>query len=362
MSVRLAIVADDLTGALDTSVPFVAAGWETDVAADWRSGEAMLGGRAEIVAINTASRHLPPQEAADRMRLIAGWLRASRPALVMKKIDSRLKGPIGAEIEALASGLGLESVVLAPAIPDQGRFTRDGCVVGTGLATPLPIAAVVGPIGRPAEIRDVASDADLDRIAAGLDGGSPRLAVGARGLGAALARRMGRGRARGAEDFRPSRETLFAIGSRDPVTAAQVEDLSMRFGVPVVEAPDGLVPDLPRPTLPLVLRCIGSAVEDARIAERFAAGVARVMAAGRPLVLVASGGDTMLAVLDRLGVGLVRPLGEAAPGAAWFRINVVDRATGAMETLSCVSKSGGFGAVHLLSTLLETTRGERAAV
>ena len=63
------------------------------------------------------------------------------------------------------------------------------------------------------------------------------------------------------------------------------------------------------------------------------------------------GGDTALAILNRLGVGLVYPQGEAAPGLPWFTIEP----SGA-PGIACVVKSGGFGTADVLAELLRTDR------
>ena len=66
---RVLIVADDLTGAMDSAGPFAAAGAETwVVAAPMQCDPASLGS-ASVVSINTDTRHLPGHEAAPRRAL-----------------------------------------------------------------------------------------------------------------------------------------------------------------------------------------------------------------------------------------------------------------------------------------------------
>ena len=59
----LIIIADDLTGALDTGAGFAAAGWKTLAAVDPRD----LTGSAQVWVVSTESRHLPSQQAAQRV-------------------------------------------------------------------------------------------------------------------------------------------------------------------------------------------------------------------------------------------------------------------------------------------------------
>lgn len=336
MTLEIAIIADDLTGALDTSAPFAMAGRSVVVAPRPAGLESALATGANVVVVNTASRALPAGEAARIVRAVAEGLVAARPALVFKKIDSRLKGNIGAETAAIADAFGFAAIRVAPAVPEQGRVTRRGAVAGRGVDVPIPVAPLFA--GLDAAIADANDDADLDRVVTATDW-TTTLAVGARGLGAALARR-----------YRPSvpapmpldRRTLFVIGSRDRLTAEQVAALG---GVAVHDAPQGRVTG--NVALPAVLRCTGPDGGADAVASRFAAGAAAIISASRPAVLLMSGGDTALAVLDRLGVDLVRPRGEAAPGLPWFSI-----ARPGLPDLTAVVKSGGFGESRCLAALL----------
>lgn len=340
MSVDIAIVADDLTGALDTSTPFALAGRRVACAARPEGLAAAIASGAEIVVVSTASRALAPEMAAQRVRSVAEQLQAARPSIVFKKIDSRLKGNPAEESAALARALGLDRLLVAPAIPDQGRFTIDGKVCGYGVDTPLAVSPRFASTDLAIEIADAASDEDLDRIVAGADWTST-LAVGARGLGAALAR-LHRGEP--ASHFAPDGETLFAIGSRDPITERQIAALRR---VEIHDAPLGALAS-PVTRLPAVIRSTGPfRAPDEAISTRFAAAVADGVATTRPHTLVMSGGDTALAILDQLGVDLVFPEGEAAPGLPWFLIPRKNH-----RSIRAVVKSGGFGDETALAALL----------
>jgi uncharacterized protein YgbK (DUF1537 family) len=80
---------------------------------------------------------------------------------------------------------------------------------------------------------------------------------------------------------------------------------------------------------------------------RLAAVARRAIDALAPGTLVTSGGDTSLALLDALGVGVVFPEGEASPGLPWFVIGRASR-----PNFRCVVKSGGFGGPETLRNLL----------
>jgi uncharacterized protein YgbK (DUF1537 family) len=129
----LLVLADDLTGALDTGVQFVKRGIPTRVCPDWRdakdrkpeSGEASFPSSGEgALVINTGTRRRSPAEA----RNIIGGILEQYPAVpfIYKKTDSTLRGHIGAELEALALARNLDILPFVPAYPALGRSTRQG--------------------------------------------------------------------------------------------------------------------------------------------------------------------------------------------------------------------------------------------
>ncbi|GAA4125498.1 four-carbon acid sugar kinase family protein [Aminobacter aganoensis] len=356
MTLMLAIVADDLTGALDTSAPFVASGLKVAVAMTPEATGKALAGRPDVFAVSTASRALPADVASARVRDVAKQLMPHAPGIVMKKIDSRLKGNVCVEADALAEASGRDALVVAPAVPDQGRTTRDGAVVGRGVDAPLPVLAAFAGCARRASVRNAAADADLDRVVTDTDW-SRSVAVGARGLGLAFARHLDGDNSEHALPSPSDGNMLFAFGSRDPITDQQVATLlDGNPDVGSVDAPNGrfVLPD--DCALPMVVRCTGDMIEDpSRIAARFAEQVAAVVERLRPATLVMGGGDTALAILGALGADVLFPQGEVAPGLPWFTI-----ATRHGEGLRCVVKSGGFGTVAVLSDLLRPPSGEQA--
>lgn len=355
MGITVAIIADDLTGALDTGTPFVAAGLSVAVAVDVENIPSALRGAPDVLVVNTASRALPPEEASARIGLAAIGLAMARPAFVFKKIDSRLKGNVAIESEALARAFGYRKLVVAPAIPDQQRFTRSGAVTGRGVDQPIPILPLfVGP-GADLIIADAQTDEDLDRIVAEHDW-ADTVAVGARGLGLALARKLAKADT-GSAPFAPSPSTLFAIGSRDPITEAQMEALEHgdRLGA-VLNAEAGILPEKQGVELPALLRCTGKIAEDgAAVAGRFALATQNVIDATAPDTVITGGGDTALALLRTLKAGVLIPKGEIEPGVPWCEILLENG-----RQIRVAVKSGGFGTreslIKAIETVPETTR------
>lgn len=356
MTLMLAIVADDLTGALDTSAPFVASGLKVAVAMTLENTQEALATEPEVFAISTASRALPTEVAAARVKHVAREVMLHSPRIVMKKIDSRLKGNVAAEAKALAHASGRSTLIVAPAVPDQGRTTLNGAVVGRGVDRPLPILSAFAGAESAVTVREANDDADFDRIVAESDWTSA-VAVGARGLGLAFARHLGRSRQLNKMAFTAGNSILFAFGSRDPITDQQVARLLVdNPEVAAIDAPDGRFALSGDRALPLVICCTGELVQKPeQIAARFANEVAKAVVRLRPSTLVIGGGDTALAILGALGAGVLFPQGEVAPGLPWFTIE--PRHGG---ELRCVVKSGGFGTVAVLSDLLRPRTGEQA--
>ncbi|MDR2746106.1 MAG: hypothetical protein LBB77_01545 [Treponema sp.] len=123
----LLVLADDLTGALDTGVQFAKRGIPTQVCPGPQGpGAPDTGeGRADgTLVINTGTRHCSSGEAR---RVIAGILeRYSAVPYVYKKTDSTLRGNIGAELEALIRARNPDVLPFIPAYPNLGRSTRQG--------------------------------------------------------------------------------------------------------------------------------------------------------------------------------------------------------------------------------------------
>ncbi len=120
----LLIIADDLTGANDAGVQCAVAGVRSVVLANpWIEN---LPPGYPVIVVNTESRHLPAQQAADRVQKVATIGRRAGIEYFFKKTDSTLRGNIGAELEALLGVTGALSIPFVPALPDLGRTTEEG--------------------------------------------------------------------------------------------------------------------------------------------------------------------------------------------------------------------------------------------
>jgi len=349
MSLSVAIVADDLTGALDSSTPFVLAGHPVAVAVEAGATDEAIATGATVVAVNTASRSLPPGEAAAVVGRCAEALSVAGALVAFKKVDSRLKGNVAAEVDAALTGFGRARAVVAPAVPSEGRTVVTGHIVGRGIAEPIDIRARLGALAAACEVPDTPDQAAVDRVAGRLLADRGLLGVGARGLALGLARAIGPGADTPAQ-FTPRGRILFAIGSRDPITLAAVDRLMEECPDAVsVLAPDGRVPRPGRSAASVtVLRTTegSGAASESEVAARFAEGVVAYLDAFEFATVVLCGGDTASAVLRGLAVRVVRPRGEIF-SMPWFEVTASGRA------LMVVTKSGGFGAPDVFARLAE---------
>lgn len=331
---ELAIIADDLTGALDAAAPFAMRGIPTAVALSAEAlPEAMAGG-ARIVGVSTDSREIGPEAARDAVRSAIAALPAG--TRLFKKIDSRLKGNIAAELDAIPYSHSL----VIPAIPAFERGVRDGRLCGFGISEPIDIADRLGAHMARATVPDIETQADIDNALA-LD---HDLAVGARGLAQSMAMRMAPG-VTPADPILPNRRALVVIGSIDPITHAQLDRLrAANPDVAHVAAPNGVGPGDVHLTAPVTIVQATPGTERAasrHVAAALAETVAR-LAPPLDTLLVLSGGATAQAILQRLDIGTLQLVGEALPG--------LPVATGG--GLTFVTKSGGFGGVNTLQQLL----------
>ncbi|GAA1477187.1 four-carbon acid sugar kinase family protein [Nocardioides aestuarii] len=125
------VVADDLTGANATAAGLSRAGLRAVTVADAHHPElvAEFAGRFDAVVVSGDNRHADPVDAAEDVRraLRAGW----PAALVTNRIDSTLRGNVGATTEALLDELagltgGRVVALCVPAHPEAQRQTVAG--------------------------------------------------------------------------------------------------------------------------------------------------------------------------------------------------------------------------------------------
>jgi uncharacterized protein YgbK (DUF1537 family) len=324
----LVILADDVTGALDAAAPFAGRGLYTRVALRPEAITHALRGELDILSINLNCRESTPDHAAQVMAQALAMLPAD--ARLFKKVDSRLKGNIAAELAAMS----FKRALVAPAIPAFGRVVRGQHVEGFGIGSPIPVLpALFGPADRYL-VPDTGTEAEMQQALRDAEAEGIDLMVGARGLAEALARSMtGLAEARPAEI--PGGPALFVIGSRDPITLAQVDVLRREVQLDFTGAPNGVVePRAPGRQLVTLVQAVQGAEDVAadEVSHRLAEGVVPHLLQAAATWLLC-GGATAEAVLTRAGITELTLEGECLPGLG------VAEAGG-----HCIiAKSGGFG-------------------
>ena len=369
----IGISADDLTGAADTAAALARPGHAIPVSLDGRPREE-AGRRAFAVTTNT--RACPPEVVYERALESIRALKAAGAGMIYKKVDSNLRGNIGAELAAVAEAV-VGPVLFAPAFPARERTTVQGiCLVcGTPVAetemaqdpeAPVtesdviallrgqredletyacPLSVVrAGPRAlrmsipeRGVLVIDAETDADLDlvsEVALSFDP-APALA-GSAGLAGALARRLWGPAASPRWPAERFGHSLAVLASSSAMLATQVETAA-KVGFATIPFPCQRLTREDQP-LPELAQAIQSAVEELRagrdavvyatgalpLAERpvelvveHLAHLAYVVAReAEPNGLLVGGGSTAQAVLEALGVEALGIDDEPIPGIA----------------------------------------------
>ncbi|MFL5453071.1 MAG: four-carbon acid sugar kinase family protein [Myxococcales bacterium] len=381
---EVAVIADDLTGAADTGIGFALAGLSTFVAFHDTSPPSS----ARILAFDTDSRALAAKAAAERAASAATRARERGARTIYKKIDSTLRGNVGAETAAIFRAVGEQAVVVAcPAFPAMGRTTKGGRVLvsgvpledtevwrKSGMTGPADLAALLGnaglrtalvdlaavrrgvlPSSAEALVCDAESDDDLRRIAeAGAKLSRRVVWVGSGGLARHLPAALGlRPDDSGRPRFEPRKGSILVlVGSRSEVSREQARQLCREPGIDCFDVdPEALLARPPAGSRAgadlhraleagrdaVLLTTLGQDVDPSR-APAIAAALGRLVP---PLFetlggLVATGGDIARAVLSALGASGVHLVGEVEPG---IPLGLAD----APCLLPLVTKAGAFG-------------------
>ena len=298
---------------------------------------------------------------------------------IYKKVDSTLRGPIAAELVALASALPSMPILYVPAYPALGRTVVGGELLVHGdpvaqtafaddVYQPIRTSSVVDlfdgmlPAGcvrsctpsdlvaalaglRDGEragtvlVCDAETDADLDEIAAALRPIQVSVLVAGSGgfrRAGSLRSPMPRGRtavwAAATAGITGSAigSAIVVCGSRHPVSIAQAEAAMMAGYRCLVPA-------------------AGENADPISLADELGRRATTAIAEHRPDAVVLFGGDTAFAVLRALGCMSLRPIGEVLPGVPVARCE--------NSGLVVVTKAGGFGEKDVVATVIERLGG-----
>ena len=121
--IRLAVIADDITGASDCGGQLIHYGLNVSVILNNNS---TIEGSREAIIYNTDSRSVSQEEAYTKVKYICEKIKGEKYDIVYKKIDSTMRGNIGQEINAVYDVFKPDFVLIAPAYPENGRQVIDG--------------------------------------------------------------------------------------------------------------------------------------------------------------------------------------------------------------------------------------------
>jgi uncharacterized protein YgbK (DUF1537 family) len=354
----LRLLADDLTGALDTAAEFVGLCGPLEVR--WADGLSAIAPKS--LAIDSGTRERTRAEAIEIVRRVAPLLRDA--TIAYKKLDSLMRGAWAGELAA-CFGLGIwRHCIMAPAFAYQGRRTQGGRQfvrmpdgswgaargdIPAELRAEGLVAVQASPTDTLADgisVFDAETEVDLDRIVAvGRSAPGPVLWCGSGGLARALAR---------GHNVEPSSRlkepVLGFFGSDRPATAAQLSACEAhwtrlsgdRDEVRTIErrlAKTGIAlvsPDLRTET--------SRAAATRRITETLGSMAATLAPPG---TLIIAGGETLKNLCILLGTQSLLVTGQIAPGLPRSVMQC-----GVWDGVEIVSKSGAFGPPTLWRDLL----------
>ena len=301
---RFRLLADDLTGALDSAARF--AGRFGTVPVAWAEQP-----DAGVLALDSDSRDLPQAEAERRVAALAPALAGADLAFL--KIDSLLRGHIAAELAVCMAAGQYNAVAIVPAFPAQGRITRHGRQLAHGSDVGVDLAGQLAARGVPVALRrpgdalppgvsywDAETDADLAEIATMARGRV--LWCGTGGLAGAL------GGAIPTLSARLPRPAFALIGSNHPAAIAQLRACRSRLTLtgpddPAVPA-DGAAIDVAVPA------GFGHAAAADMIARSFAASPAALADEFAGQTTKPSECNRLAEPLENVGIATARRFGN----------------------------------------------------
>ena len=176
------IIGDDLTGSNATGVLYAKAGRRVVTVSSVGLAAAMRND-VDVLVVDTESRHLPPNVAASRVRTVVAAA-AQWGVQVVKRVDTTLRGNVGAEVEAALVALRAahpeqrQVALLVPAFPASGRITVGGMQLVDGLPIQRSWAALdpFTPVDRCGVAAIIAEQSTLTSTTIDLDSVGPGLA------------------------------------------------------------------------------------------------------------------------------------------------------------------------------------------
>jgi uncharacterized protein YgbK (DUF1537 family) len=131
--IKLLIIADDFTGALDVGVQFSKKGILTLVTIYNRLFYQTIDDDTEVLVVDIESRHMPATQAFELVDKVVRFAIKKGVKYIFKKTDSTLRGNIGAELSAVLHATRSNQLAFIPAFPKEGRTTVNGIQYVNGI-------------------------------------------------------------------------------------------------------------------------------------------------------------------------------------------------------------------------------------
>jgi uncharacterized protein YgbK (DUF1537 family) len=129
---KILIIADDLTGAVDTGVQFIKLNLYTVVTTGCESlGKSFR--ESDVVVVDLESRYDDQVTAYTKAFEAASSSKSLNISHYYKKLDSTMRGNPGAEISGIMDALDINVTFMVPALPLYGRTTINGKVLVNGI-------------------------------------------------------------------------------------------------------------------------------------------------------------------------------------------------------------------------------------
>ncbi len=405
------VIADDLTGSNDTGVHFLAADNEVVVVVDPKKDSSTP--TADTVVINTDSRLCSRETAYQKVSESMNAYVHPRPKEIYKKVDSTLRGNVGAEIDAVMDTVGFHLACVATATPRNGRTVKNGVCYVNGVElgdtemakdpfTPvhfsdirkiitaqsrrstelLPLEIIRSPFAEAqsyltklveagAEI--IVSDAEtVDdlRVSTRLFEHLAQqvLYVGSAGLFHAMKDTAVTHTDRVALNTDNTPKILFVVGSLMETTLSQVEYMQQRNPIHIsMLSTENLLSELEseiklqidsinsayQQSDIVLLRTDRSKTDESLVASKVGSTLGRVVKgvvnATELDAMVVTGGDTALNVLRSLEIGSIKLIDEVSPGIPISTIQI----PGSTKPTLFVTKAGSYGESNALAGVLD---------
>ncbi|MHC2620096.1 uncharacterized protein YgbK (DUF1537 family) [Bradyrhizobium huanghuaihaiense] len=351
------LLADDLTGALDTAAEFVGLCGPFDVT--WPEAPKASGSRS--LAIDSGTRERSKGESVAIVGRLAPQLHGA--TIAYKKVDSLLRGAWAAELSACLRSGHWASCVVAPAFDYQGRRTAGGQQfartvqgewhrVGDNLLDQLRQDGIEARQGSSdtlsqggVQVFDAESDIDLDRVVEmGRRMPGPVLWCGSGGLAGALARSH-----RADAPSQLKLPVLGLFGSDQPATASQLAACGeATIALAEGEGASRVQRKLTDDRVAMVKFSLAEGLTRSEAARRIAHEMTALIGALEPPgTLIVAGGETLKAACVALGAHALQVTGRIVPGLPRSILQ-----GGRWAGVDVVSKSGAFGNSELWRDLL----------